>query len=87
MLGAAYSSKKDEDLHYNVEAALARRSWRATWPVQIAVMDRTVHVWGLVPDETARHAYRDVVQSVPGVESVQLHMQAVAFARPSRCIH
>ena len=87
MRGAGFLSHKDEDLHYNVEAALARRSWRASFPVEIVVMNRTVHIWGLVPDERARHAYRDVVQSVPGVESVRLHMQAVPFARPSRCIH
>ncbi len=87
MPGTSYSPQQDEDLQYNVEAALAQRSWRAAWPVQVAVMDRKVHVWGMVSDESARRAYRDVVQSVPGVESVQLHMQAVPFAKPSRFVH
>lgn len=67
----------DDELRTRVHDALSGQGWAASWPADVVASAGTVHLWGVVPDNNVRDAYRVAVEAIPGVQSVALHMHVV----------
>ncbi len=70
----------DDAIAQRVRAVLQGQSWSAAWPASIVTLAGAVHLWGVVPDETVRQAYRVAVESVAGVRTVVDHLHVVPAA-------
>ena len=70
----------DESIAQRVRTALHGQSWSAAWPASIVTLAGKVHLWGVVPDETVRQAYRLAVGGVAGVRGVVDHLHVVPTA-------
>jgi len=67
----------DEELRRAVEAALEKHGWISRWPTNVVANAGVVHLWGFVPGEDARRAYRVAAENVPGVKSVKSHLRSL----------
>lgn len=67
----------DDELRRAVIAALEKHGWTSTWPTNVFVNSGVVHLWGFVPGEEVRKAYRVAAENVPGVRKVKNHLRSV----------
>lgn len=70
----------DKELGRAVEAALKKHGWNSRWPTNIVANAGVVHLWGSVPGEETRRAYRVAAENVPGVKSVKSHLRPLPAA-------
>jgi CBS domain-containing protein len=70
----------DEHLRRAVTAALESHGWTSKWPTNILANAGVVHLWGFVPGEDARRAYRVAAENVPGVKRVKSHLRPLPAA-------
>jgi CBS domain-containing protein len=68
----------DAELKRDIESAVRGRSWSLARRADVIVQDGVAHLWGVVPSDLVRQAYRIAVENVPGVKAVQNHMHVVA---------
>jgi CBS domain-containing protein len=67
----------DDELRREVIAALEKHGWTSTWPTNVFVNSGVVHLWGFVPGEEVRKAYRVAAENVAGVKRVKNHLRLV----------
>lgn len=67
----------DDQLRRDVESAVRGRSWSLARRADVVVQDGIAHLWGVVPSDLVRQAYRIAAENVPGVKAVQSHMHVV----------
>jgi CBS domain-containing protein len=67
----------DDQLRRDVESAVRGRSWSLARRADVVVQDGVAHLWGVVPSDLVRQAYRVAAENVPGVKAVQSHMHVV----------
>jgi CBS domain-containing protein len=65
----------DEELRRAVVAALEKHGWTSSWPTNVFANAGVVHLWGFVPGEEVRQAYRVAAENVPGVRRVKSHLR------------
>jgi CBS domain-containing protein len=75
--GGGAGRPSDKELRQAVVAVLDKHGWASTWPTNVFVNAGVVHLWGFVPDEKVRQAYRVAAENVPGVERVKNHLRAM----------
>ena len=75
---SAFAEPADEALRRDVEDAVRGRSWSLARRTDVVVQDGVAHLWGIVPSDMVRQAYRIAAENVPGVKAVQSHMHVVA---------
>jgi CBS-domain-containing membrane protein len=64
----------DERMRRDVAAAVAGHSWSVAERVDIVVDNGVVHLWGVVPSEEVRAAYREAAEGVLGLKALKVHM-------------
>jgi len=74
---ACFPLHADGQLRRDVESAVRGRSWSLAQRADVVVQDGVAHLWGTVPSDLVRQAYRIAAENVPGVKSVQSHMHVV----------
>jgi osmotically-inducible protein OsmY len=67
----------DEQLRQSVVAALNKQGWKSPWPTNVFANDGVVHLWGFVPGEEVRKAYRVAAENVAGVKRVKSHLRSI----------
>jgi len=67
----------NQNLRREVEQALRGRSWSLARRADVVVQDGVAHIWGVVPSDMVRRAYRVAAENVPGVKAVENHMHVV----------
>ena len=67
----------DDQLRGEVVAAVRGRSWSLAKRADVVISDGVAHLWGVVPSDMVRKAYRVAAENVPGVRSVENHMHIV----------
>jgi CBS domain-containing protein len=67
----------DATLRREIEDAVRGRSWSLAQLSDVVVRDGVAHLWGIVPSDMVRQAYRIAAENVPGVKEVQSHMHVV----------
>lgn len=65
----------DDELRRAVEMALGKHGWNSSWPTNIVASAGVVHLWGFVPGDEVRKAYRVAAENVPGVRRVESHLR------------
>lgn len=70
----------DKELRETVIEALAHRPWASKWPTNVFANDGVVHLWGFVPNDEVRTAYRVAAENVPGVKRVKNHLRSIPAA-------
>jgi CBS domain-containing protein len=70
----------DEELRRAVVAALEKHRWTSPWPTNVFANDGVVHLWGFVPGEEVRQAYRVAAENVSGVKRVKSHLRDLPAA-------
>lgn len=74
-LEADVGNTSDKELRRAVEMALEKHRWNSRWPTNIVANAGVVHLWGFVPGEEVRRAYRVAAENVPGVKRVKCHLR------------
>ena len=74
---ACFPMHADDQLRRDVESAVHGRSWSLARRADVVVQDGIAHLWGVVPSDLVRQAYRIAAENVPGVKAVQSHMHVV----------
>jgi CBS domain-containing protein len=74
---ACFPMHADDQLRRDVESAVRGRSWSLAQRADVVVQDGVAHLWGVVPSNLVRQAYRIAAENVPGVKAVQSHMHVV----------
>jgi len=74
---ACFPMHADDRLRSDVESAVRGRSWSLAQRADVVVQDGVAHLWGVVPSDLVRQAYRVAAENVPGVKAVQSHMHVV----------
>jgi CBS domain-containing protein len=72
-----FAGPADEQLRHDVENAVRGRSWSLARRADVVVQDGIAHLWGVVPSDPVRQAYRVAAENVPGVRAVESHMHVV----------
>lgn len=67
----------DEQLRREVRAACQGRVWSIARQMDVVARGGVVHLWGIVPSDLVRQAYRVAAERVSGVKSVEVHMHIV----------
>jgi CBS domain-containing protein len=67
----------DDQLRRDIEGAVRGRTWSLAKRADVVVQDGVAHLWGVVPSDLVRQAYRIAAENVPGVRAVQSHMHVV----------
>ena len=67
----------DEQLRLEVIAAVQGKSWSVARRTDVVVNGSVVHIWGVVPSNAVREAYRAAAATVHGVKAVETHMHIV----------
>jgi CBS domain-containing protein len=75
--GTCFPVQADDQLRRDVESAVRGRSWSLARRADVVVQDGVAHLWGVVPSDLVRQAYRVAAENVPGVKAVQSHMHIV----------
>jgi CBS domain-containing protein len=70
----------DDELRQAVVAALEKHGWTSTYPTNVYANAGVVHLWGFVPGEEVRKAYRVAAENVAGVKRVKSHLRSVHAA-------
>jgi osmotically-inducible protein OsmY len=73
--GEPMGHPSDEELRRAVVAALEKHGWTSNWPTNVFANSGVVHLWGFVPGEEIRQAYRVAAENVPGVKRVKSHLR------------
>ncbi len=71
------STRPDDQIRRDVEAAVAGQSWTSPWPVNVVVNSGVVHFWGFVQSQAALDAYRVAAENVEGVSKVKNHLRRI----------
>jgi CBS domain-containing protein len=74
---ASFPMHADDQLRRDVESAVRGRTWSLARQADVVVQDGVAHLWGVVPSDLVRQAYRIAAENVPGVKAVQSHMHVV----------
>jgi CBS domain-containing protein len=74
---ACFPMHADDQLRRAIESAVRGRSWSLARRADVVVQDGVAHLWGVVPSDLVRQAYRVAAENVPGVKAVQSHMHVV----------
>ena len=74
---ACFPLHADNQLRRDVESAVRGRSWSLAQRADVVVQDGVAHLWGTVPSDLVRQAYRIAAENVPGVRAVESHMHVV----------
>ena len=69
--------RRDWELRRAIYAACQGRSWSQAKQVDVVVNCGVAHLWGVVPTDLVRQAYRAAAENVPGVKTVEVHMHVV----------
>lgn len=72
-----HSLANDTLIRNRILAEIDKQKWAPRALVEIAVTDSVVHLRGIVLDEKDRQALRVLAENVPGVESVEDHLEFV----------
>ncbi|MFI4998863.1 MAG: BON domain-containing protein, partial [Reyranellales bacterium] len=67
----------NEPLRRAVTDAVTKHGWSSAWPTNVVVNAGVVHLWGFVPSDAIRTAYRVAAENVPGVKGVKNHLRTV----------
>lgn len=70
-------SNGDDQIRRDIEDAVRGRSWSLARRADVIVQDGVAHLWGVVPSDLVRQAYRVAAENIPGVKAVQSHMHVV----------
>jgi CBS-domain-containing membrane protein len=74
-LSTTPASGDDKTIRDAFYAEVRRQPWAAAAAsVNVVVSDGVVHLWGIAPDEALRQAIVVAAESIPGVKSVEDHM-------------
>lgn len=68
---------RDEHLRREISAACQGRNWSLARQLDVVVNSGVAHLWGVVPSDLVRDAYRAAAENVPGVQAVEVHMHIV----------
>jgi CBS-domain-containing membrane protein len=71
-------SAPDQELRDHVLGAVRGQAWSLAERADVVVSDGIAHLWGVVPSDMVRKAYRVAAENVHGVREVVLHMHVVA---------
>jgi CBS domain-containing protein len=74
---AGFPMHADDQLRRDIESAVRGRTWSLAKQADVVVQDGVAHLWGVVPSDLVRQAYRIAAENVPGVKAVQSHMHVV----------
>ena len=74
---ACFPMHADDQLRREIESAVRGRAWSLAKQADVVVQDGVAHLWGVVPSNLVRQAYRVAAENVPGVKAVQSHMHVV----------
>lgn len=70
----------DQELRREVEQAVRGRSWSLAQRSDVVVQGGIAHLWGVVPSDMVRRAYRVAAENVPGIKAVENHMHVVPLS-------
>ncbi len=79
------SQLTDAQLRRNVLDAIEKQPWASAWPTNVLVSAGVVHLWGFVPNDIVRNAYRVTAENIRGVKAVKNHMRTVPAAISIEC--
>jgi CBS domain-containing protein len=68
----------DDQLRHHVMGAVEGQPWSLAERSDVVVSGGIAHLWGVVPSDMVRRAYRVAAENVAGVREVVLHMHVVA---------
>ncbi|MCW5734108.1 MAG: CBS domain-containing protein [Enhydrobacter sp.] len=71
---------RDEHLRREVSAACQGRAWSLARQLDVVVNGGVAHLWGVVPSDLVRDAYRVAAENVPGIQAVEVHMHIVPLS-------
>ncbi len=74
---------RDNELRREVTDACQGRGWSQAKQLDVVVSGGVAHLWGVVPSDLVRNAYRAAAENVPGIKSAHVHMQVVP-PKPTR---
>jgi len=74
---AGFPMHANDQLRRDIESAVRGRTWSLAKQADVVVQDGVAHLWGVVPSDLVRQAYRIAAENVPGVKAVQSHMHVV----------
>jgi CBS domain-containing protein len=80
----AMAESADDRLRREVVAAISGKEWSRARRTDVVVHGTTVHLWGVVPNESIRSTYESAVRQVPGVGEVVNHMHIASLLYGSR---
>lgn len=75
---AAALPAPDDQLRHHVMGAVEGQPWSLAERSDVVVSGGVAHLWGVVPSDMVRKAYRVAAENVAGVREVVLHMHVVA---------
>jgi osmotically-inducible protein OsmY len=79
------SQLTDAQLRRDVSDAIEKQPWASAWPTNVLVSAGIVHLWGFVPNDVVRKAYRVTAENIRGVKAVKNHMRTVPAAISIEC--
>jgi CBS domain-containing protein len=67
----------DASVRLRLQAELDRQNWAPASLINIVVLNGVVQLWGVITDETQRHAIRAAAEGTPGAKAVEDHLMLV----------